>query len=53
MAQKKKKGPPPRSKEEKKKQLSVSQLVFTAFALLIVIIMILGLAPGLLQSIIP
>ena len=40
MAQKKKKGPPPRRKEPVKKRKSASQIAFSIFAVVMVLIMV-------------
>ena len=40
MAQKKKKGPAPRSKEPVKKKKSISQILFSIFAIFMVLLMI-------------
>jgi len=46
MEQKKKKGPAPRSKEPVKKKMTLSQILFSIFAVLMVLLMI---APNLLS----
>jgi hypothetical protein len=40
MAQKKKKGPPPRSKEPVKKKRSLNQILFSIFAIFMVLLMV-------------
>ncbi len=49
MAQKKKKGSPPATKEIKRKRLSIAQIFFIGFSLIIVLSMVFGMFASFFQ----